>query len=590
MDRSTIVRWVVIAVAVIVFWKWGMPLLSGKGGGSAQNVPAETYTSAPDFTPDVIDPLTGDQKETWSPKEGELCTVRGGRFEATLSTRGAALTHFKLLDPRYAGSESADMSTTPDIERWRSLRTQFRADGANDQVKFDRFNWKLEALGGTGCKFMYEDEGVKIVKTITASSRPFELDVETAVTNLSDSTKKHRLSIGAFAYRLNEEVKGSLGRQSPFITELSCARGKDVERKGADDFKEGWFSQPLVDRYAAVSNTYFAQAIIPNDGGGDKPECDLLSEQWFGANQKADDDKAGHVFHALVQYPARQLETNQTATYKQIAFFGPKERDVLGAAAGSRGLGDLINLGFFTVVAKVLVGFLIWIHSHLTFGNWGIAIILMTIFVRTVLFPLTWKSIKSTVAMRRLKPEIDALNAKFKDDAQAKNMAMMQLWRTHKVNPLGGCLPQLVQMPVWFAMYTTLQTAVEMYHTKFLWFTDLSAPDKFYILPLVLGGFMILQQRIVPQQGMDPMQAKMMTWLLPIIFTVMMLFLPAALGVYMLTNSILGIVQQLAVEKFAPRSGPKNDIVVKQGKGDDGVASQGKGASVALVGKGKARV
>ena len=594
MDRSTIVRWVVIAVAVIVFWKWGMPLLSGKGGSdSVQNVPAETYTNAPDFTPDVIDPLSGDQKEAWSPKEGELCTVRGNRFEATLSTRGAGITHFKLLDPRYAGSESADMSTTPDLERWRNLRTTFRADGANDQVKYDRFNWKLEALGGTGCKFTYDDEGVKIVKTITAGSRAFELDVETAVTNLADATKRHRVAIGAFAYRLNEEVKGSLGRQSPFITELSCARGKDVERKGADDFKEGWFSQPLVDRYAAVSNTYFAQAIVPNDGGGDKPECDLLSEQWFGANQKADDDKAGHVFHAQVQYPARQLEPNQTATYKQIAFFGPKERDVLGAAAGGRGLGDLINLGFFTVVAKVLVGFLIWIHSHITFGNWGIAIVLMTIFVRTVLFPLTWKSIKSTVAMRRLKPEIDALNAKFKDDAQAKNMAMMQLWRTHKVNPLGGCLPQLVQMPVWFAMYTTLQTAVEMYHTKFLWFTDLSAPDKFYILPLVLGGFMILQQRIVPQQGMDPMQQKMMTWLLPIIFTVMMLFLPAALGVYMLTNSILGIVQQLAVEKFAPRpnsSGPKNDIVVKQGKGDDGDASQGKGASVALVGKGKARV
>lgn len=592
MDRNTIVRWVVIAVAMLVFWKWGMPLLSGKGGDTAQNIPEERYTNAPDFVPDAIDPLTGDQKEPWAPKEGELCTVRGNRFEATLSTRGAAVTHFKLLDARYAGSESADMSTTPDIERWRNLRTTFRADGANDQVKYDRFVWQLERLGDTGCKFSYEDADVRITKTITSGARPFEMNVETAVTNRTDAPKKHRMAIGAFAYRRNEEVKGSLGRQSPFITELSCARGGDVQRKGADDFKEGWFSQPLVDRYVAVSNTYFAQAIVPNDDGTDKPECDLVSEQWFGAGQKPDDDKAGHVFHALVQYPARQLEPNQTATYKQIAFFGPKERDVLGAAAGGRGLGDLINLGFFTPVAKVLVGILIWIHSHVTFGNWGLAIVIMTIMVRTALFPLTWKSIKSTVAMRRLKPEIDALNEKFKDDPQAKNMAMMQLWRTHKVNPLGGCLPQLVQMPVWFAMYTTLQTAVEMYMTKFLWFTDMSAPDRFYVLPLVLGGFMIIQQRIVPQQGMDPVQQKMMTWLLPIIFTVMMLFLPAALGIYMLTNSILGIVQQLAVEKFAPRNGSaggKNDIVVKQGKGDDG---DGKGAvsAGALVGKGKARV
>src|SRR5205807_8493143 len=165
--------------------------------------------------------------------------------------------------------------------------------------------------------------------------------------------------------------------------------------------------------------------------------------------------------------------------------------------------------------------------------------ILMTFCLRLFLFPLTWKSIKTTIGMRRPKPDVDDINAKFKDDAQAKQMAMMELWRKNGVNPFGGCLPQLVQMPIWFAMYTTLQTAVEMYHEKFLWFGDLSAPDPFYILPLVLGAFMILQQRIVPQQGMDPMQQKMMMYLLPGVFTVMMLFLPAALGVYMLTNSVL---------------------------------------------------
>jgi len=162
-------------------------------------------------------------------------------------------------------------------------------------------------------------------------------------------------------------------------------------------------------------------------------------------------------------------------------------------------------------------------------------------------------------------------------------MAMMELWKKNGVSPFGGCLPQLVQMPIWFAMYTTLQTAVEMYHTRFLWFTDLSAPDKFYILPIVLGVFMIVQQRIVPQQGMDPVQQKMMTYLLPGVFTVMMLFLPAALGVYMLTNSVLGIAQQLAIEQFSPKSaGPKgkNDIEVRE-------ASGGSGSNLR---KGKARV
>jgi YidC/Oxa1 family membrane protein insertase len=154
------------------------------------------------------------------------------------------------------------------------------------------------------------------------------------------------------------------------------------------------------------------------------------------------------------------------------------------------------------------------------------------------------------------------------------------------VNPLGGCLPQLVQMPIWIAMYTTLQTAVEMYHERFLWFSDLSAPDRFFILPLLIGGFMIVQQRIVPQQGMDPMQAKMMMWMLPAVFTVMMLFLPAALGVYMLTNSVLGITQQLVIERIAPRNAPPGaptDITVKQKKSDDEPLR-------GTFGKGKARV
>jgi YidC/Oxa1 family membrane protein insertase len=260
----------------------------------------------------------------------------------------------------------------------------------------------------------------------------------------------------------------------------------------------------------------------------------------------------------------------------------------------------MINLGFFSPVAKFLVGALVFFHAHVAFGNWGVAIIALTLCLRLVLFPLSWKQIQTTIAMRKLKPEVDDLNKRFSDDAQARQMAMMELYRKHGVNPLGGCLPQLVQLPIWWAMWATLQTAVEMYHEKFLWLTDLSAPDKYFILPLVYGVFIVLQQRIVPQQGMDPMQQKMMTYMMPGLFTVLVLFLPAALGLYMLTSSALGIAQQLVVEKIAPRNPPsssagspsggtprskKGEIVVKQlGDGDDA------GAKTPAFGKGKARV
>jgi YidC/Oxa1 family membrane protein insertase len=578
MDRNTFVRWALIALLMYLGYHF---LFEKKSGESVPQVTNESYIDAPSFAPDVLDVQPG-KPAPQPPPAGETCTIHGNRFEADLSSRGAGVTHFRLTDERYARSSGADMSTTPDHERWRNLRTLFRKTGTpsspDDQVQYDRFNWKLEPpQAPESCRFTYSDDRVQIVKTIRAGSRPFELDVDTTLTNLSDAPKRHTTSIEAFAYRTNAEVKGKLGRVSPFQTSLECARGDQVERKAKDDkvFKEPpfWFELPLIDRYAAISNYYFAQAIVPADaaaGAGDKPACSVLAEQWYGADQKADDDAAGDIYHARLEYPGRTLAPHESATYRETAFFGPKERDVLAkAAGGSPRLQDLINLGTFSLIAKVLVTIITWIHAHMAFGNWGIAIIVLTIGLRICLFPLTWKQIQSTIAMRRLKPEIDALNEKFKDDAQAKNLAMMELWRKHKVNPLGGCLPALVQMPIWFALYATLQTAVEFYHSRFLWFSDLSAPDKFFIMPIVLGAAMIIQQRIVPQQGMDPVQAKMMTFLMPGIFTVMMLFLPTALGVYMLTNSVLGITQQLAVEKLFPRVGApqaspaSSEIVVK---------------------------
>ncbi len=576
MDRNTIVRYVLIAGLMYLGYHF---FLEKKSGDAVPQVTGESYVDAPGFAPDVLDVEPG-KPAPGTPPPGELCTIHGNRYEADLSSRGAGITHLRLTDKRYADSAAGDMSTTPDHERWRNLRTLFRRAGTppspDDQVKYDRFDWKLEPSSAPEtCTFSYADPQVKIVKTIAAGERPFELNVATSITNLAEGSKRHAMSIEAFAYRTNAEVKGKLGRVSPFQTSLECARADDVERKGKDDkvFKRPpfWYEQPLTDRYAAISNYYFAQAIVPLDVGAndanEKPSCVVLAEQWYGADQKPDDDTAGDVYHARLEYPARTLAPHETATYKQIAFFGPKERDVLAKAAGGHArLQDLINLGTFSIIAKVLVTIITWIHANMAFGNWGVAIIILTIGLRLCLFPLTWKQIQSTISMRRLKPEIDALNEKFKDDAQAKNLAMMELWRKNKVNPLGGCLPALVQMPIWFALYATLQTAVEFYHSKFLWFSDLSAPDKLFILPAVLGAAMIVQQRIVPQQGMDPVQAKLMSFLMPGVFTVMMLFLPAALGVYMLTNSVLGITQQLVVEKLFPRVGApaaSSEIVVK---------------------------
>jgi len=576
MDRNTLLRWVLIAGVIIIGWtlyqKW---FGSGASGAKGQNL-EETYASAPDFAPDAMDPKVDRAPDAPPFAEPQTCSIKGQRFDAELSTRGAALTHFWIRDGQYAGEGGFDMSTTPDHERWRSLRTLFRAKDADDQLKYDRFVWKLEpGADGKTCTFTWADDLVQLTKVVSAGARDFELDVKTTIKNVSSAPKKHRFEIGMFAFRKNSEVKGKLGRVSPFTADLACG-GKDVAHKTRDDFKEGWFDGGKVDRYAAVSNYYFAQALVPQDGPAD---CRLLAEDWYAANQARDDDDAAAVYHATLTYEARTLEPGASTTYQQTAYLGPKERNVLKTAAG-KDLSDLINLGFFSPVAKVLTSLLVFIKVNVT-HNWGFAIIVMTLTLRALLFPLTWKSIKASMHMRKLKPEIDSINAKFGDDMQAKQLAMMELWKKHGYGPLGpagaGCLPQLVQMPVWFAMYTTLQTAVEMYHTKFLWFTDLSSPDRFFILPILLVALMILQQKMIPQQpGMDPMQQKMMQWVLPGVFGVMMLFLPAALGVYMMTNSLLGIAQQVVTNRISPPPAPKGEIVVKQA-GDKGAPALGKG-------------
>ena len=595
MDRNSLLRVLAITAAVLLFWKFGLPLITGSSD-KVQSVPEEAYVNAPGFVPDTLDAPAEPGKPN-QPAEGEICKINGKRFDASLSTRGAAIVHFNLEGGKYEGM---DLSTTPDHERWRSLRTVFRGPDGKDQVKYDRVVWKLEppteGEAGKSCTFTYEDDDVRLEKKLTAGERPFELLVKSSVTNLAKEARRHQLSIGTYSFRKNIDLKGSLGRQSPWVTELECASGSDVVRKNRDEFKSGWFAVPSVDRYAAINTQYFTQGLMADPAPGtvtELPRWELLAEEWVAPGQALDADDAAVIFHAKLVYPAKELQPQGTASYEEIAFFGPKERDVLAHAGGSDRLKDVINLGFFRPVARVLVGFLVFLHEKVTFGNWGVAIILLTVCLRTVLFPLTWKSIKTTIAMRKLKPEVDALNEKFKDDAQAKNLAMMELWKKHGVNPFGGCLPQLVQMPVWFAMYTTLQTAAEMYHVKFLWFKDLSSPDPYYVLPLLLGAFMIIQQRIVPQQGMDPVQQKMMMWMMPIIFTVMMLFLPAALGVYMLTNSVLGIVQQLVLEQVAPRpkDGDKGGIVVKQkGEKPKGDAAKNEKSLGDGFGKGKARV
>jgi YidC/Oxa1 family membrane protein insertase len=558
MERAS--RWIFIALAVVLGWVYLPKLLGGGGGGG-----------------DGLQPIGPGKTETaeYAISKGppSKCALKGQRFSAELSTRGAALVDFILTgDARYSeGGKDFELTTVPASAPdrfalhfdWRALGTT----GENSQIALDVVDWTLTGQDGSSCTFSYRDERVAITKVVRAGDGPYELVASATIENLSDVKRVHRLGIENTAWHLNSQVESHLGRQSPFTTEVACGydAGK-LERKSPSDFapkdfskpdfENGWFIKTGRIDFAATASAYFAQAIAPIRGPAE-PACGLqIEERWYHDRypDKAKDPDAGAMYRSRLIYPAKDLSPQEKATYEVLAYFGPKDRVVLAHAAGGRHhLAELINLGMFAIISKVLVGFLIWVHG--LFGNWGIAIIVLTVCVRIVLFPLTWKQIKSMVAMRQLKPEIDEINSKFKDDPQKKQLAMMEVYRKNGVNPFGGCLPIVIQMPVWWALYTVLQTAVELYHTPFLWFRDLSAPDPYFLLPVVIGAMSFVQQKLMPQQA-DAAQQKMLLYFMPGLFTVMMLFLPSGLGVYILTNSVLGIVQQQVTEHFAPRKTP----------------------------------
>ncbi|WP_437281430.1 membrane protein insertase YidC [Sorangium sp. So ce375] len=592
MERSNIAKWLFLGLAIILFFQFGKPLLFGEGAPQLQPLDVNDSTAPAERSP------------------AETCVIDGDRFKAELSTHGGSLRHLWMTDPKYTTGNGErrpmDLVTTS-LESRMPLRTDLRLPGGSaPQVPFDDLDWKLSAQDGKSCTFTYTDDATRLTKVVAATGRPFELSLQMTVENLAQEPRKHRLAVEQSAWRTQKETEGHLGLISEWITETVAATDQKTERQHPDafdpgDFKdkeftaERWRRTPGNGRFAAVSSSYFSKIAIPLEGPGQPAAETQIEDIWDTSKfqDKAKDPNFGHVYRARLAYPEHELAPGGAVTYKLLSFTGPKERDLL--AAVDHGVSEVINLGWFSPIAKLLVSYLYVLQRAV--GSWGWAIVLLTMTVRLLLFPLSIQQIKSAAAMRKLKPEMDEINARYKDDATQRGLAMQELWRKNKVaNPVVGCFPMLLQMPVWFALYTALQTAVELYHTPFgPVIPDLSAPGKYFIIPIVLGASSFIQQRIMPPQG-DPAQQKMMMYLMPGIFTAMMLFLPAGLGVYMLTNTWLGIGQQVLVERYLKakneRAGgievreiasAEPQSAMKKTPGDDD-------KSAPALGKGKARV
>ncbi|MFC1876254.1 membrane protein insertase YidC [Thermodesulfobacteriota bacterium] len=374
--------------------------------------------------------------------------------------------------------------------------------------------------------------------------------------------KRYRFAPGSYLIQLTIDIKNGSGQ--PIIDKVVLGIKDDsASEKGGYSFEgscalidgklEQIKSKKIKDKsdypgnikWLAIVDRYFMKSLIPLDDTGGVMKLSLDSDGVLGSRFVG------------------QEETIHPGTQKRFAyqiFFGPKSMQVLKDV--DHDLSKAIHFGMFDIIAKPLLWFMNFIYSRVP--NYGIAIIVLTILTKILLWPLGSKSYKSMSEMKRLQPLMAEIREKHKDDKKMMNQEIMSLYKTYKINPMGGCLPMILQIPVFFALYRMLYSAIELRHAPFfLWINDLSAPDRLFhfsfsipfmqppygipVLTVIMGATMLLQQKMSPPPG-DPTQAKMMM-LMPIVFTVIFINFSSGLVLYWLINNILSIAQQTYIQK-----------------------------------------
>ncbi len=442
------------------------------------------------------------------------------------SSHGAALKSFELKGTKFRRAskgkdEAVDLVHVAEGDAYPGSMVASTELGGNGALSADpaaRASWRVAAQDAHSVTFEGTVGTAEVRKRYTVGQAPYEIRLELHAT----SPVKGDLLLLYPAFVPPDAPKGGFfsgGEVVEAVTPMCRTGGKTVRFGG----KEARETVPGVPTWVGLDQHYFVSALLPTPELG---ECMFFRGPAAGATGMA-----------------LRMPLDRTLDVAFRIYKGPKQVDLLRAIG--RDLDTAVDYGTVTNLFAFFARILLWVMRTLqsVVRNWGLAIILLTVVVKALLYPLTARSMRSMNEMRKLQPEIDKLKAKFGTDKEKLNAATMQMYQQHKVNPLGGCLPMIIQMPIWFALYATLQTSVELFHEPFLWVRDLTHFDPYYILPLAMGASSFLMQKISPQPA-DNAQAKMLLYFMPIFFTFIMLRLPAGLTLYILVNNLLSIAQQ----------------------------------------------
>ncbi len=526
MENKNFIIAIILSVVVMFIWT---EFFAPKPQKQADPEEITTETVAGESVPAAAgEPVQEKQRTAESINESDLRvssvihpektgSITNGYLTLEYSSLTGKVTSSKIVAERYASKEVDLIDALAAGGYFPHLNSIFGDEPA----------YKVKNSGRDFVEFKYENNGVVEIKKIKLLDN-YRVDVSKKVINGTEYAIPWTPSLNYKSQQENQEILSSYRRKFNVVMGRpdgeyeSCSDQKDIDKFLSSGNRVNW---------AGIDYGYFLFAVL----GRDK-EYELDAEI----------DKGKNISRFTVHSERQVLQPGEEHEEVFSLFYGTKERKLL--VKENLGLEKTISFGWTSFLSEPLLIALNFFYRYV--GNYGIAIILLTIVVKLLLFPLSNASYKSMSKMKKLQPKIKQLQEKYKNDKETLNKETMLLYQKEGVNPLGGCLPMFIQMPVYISLYYMIQNAVELYNAPFLpfWLTDLSEKDPFYIIPVSLGALMFLQTKLTPQQT-DNNQAKIMMYTMPVVFTWISLVLPSGMTLYWFINTLLGIAQQFYVTK-----------------------------------------
>jgi YidC/Oxa1 family membrane protein insertase len=554
MDTQRLILFIVFSFSLVMLWDaWQKEQrpptpasqqapANGAPGGAA--IPTPTTPTPTTAAPSASAPTTpsvpgAGAAEAQAPRR-ELIRVKTDLYTVEIDPLGGDLVRLTYLRYRDPGDPDKDFSLlTPEHQYVAQSgligpglpnhKTLYSVEGPPQRVLAEGEDKTTVRLTATS------PDGTKVVKSLTFTRGSYLIDITQEIVNSTAAP------LTAHAYfQLTRDSKAPPGDSAMVSTFTGPAlfndKDKYVKLSWSDiDKGKAHFTKEANNGWIAMVQHYFVAAIVP--------PADIPREFY---TRKIGDN----VYSAGVIVPV-SVPPGGSASISVPLYAGPQDQDYLKKLAP--GLDLVVDYGWLTIIAAPLFWVLKWFHGWL--GNWGLAIIALTVMIKLIFYPLSAASYKSMAKMKQLAPRMTKLKEQYGDDRVKMNQAMMEMYKTEKVNPFGGCLPILVQIPVFISLYWVLLGSVELRQAPFYgWIKDLSAADPYFILPALMMVSMVIQTKMSPTPP-DPVQAKVMM-IMPFIFGVMFFFFPAGLVLYWLVNNILSIAQQWQISRMIGGSTP----------------------------------